>query len=107
MNINHDLQQLTNIPDYLLNKLTNLTSDIISHYVVASKFENSNTTEIDLGFGKLVIYIVDEEIHYKFIPSTNLEEAICNAIINNEDILITKAEKSLKDKFMKAYKELF
>ena len=107
MTINKDLEQLTNIPEHLFNKITDLISDLISHYVVVSDYNNDNLTNIDLGFGILQIYIIDDEVNYKFIPSSKLEQNICDEYINKEDILITKAEQSLKEKFMRTYKELF
>lgn len=104
-----DLSDITSIPYTLLCKLVNNLEDIICHDVKESLQESgtNSITEVNIGIGKLFIYITEEEVTYRFIPSFSFENKLVNMINNNEDPMITELEESLKEKIVNRYKDLF
>lgn len=105
-NITRDVSKLTTIPYATLNKLRDIEIACIGHNVYEGILKNEQQVTIDIGIGELVVKINPEEIRYKFIPSSYLEETVRTSVVNKESPLVQKIEGKLRDKVMNVYKEL-
>ena len=105
-NLPNDVCTITGASQESCDKVLTLCEDIICHNVFESLADVEQLTQVDLGIG--VLYIKRDEGlgKYKFIPSESLDHKVCSTIKNKASPLIVKANKSLKVKFNRAYKEL-
>ena len=106
VNILKDISTLTTIPYATLTKLSDVLELCICHAVEESILKNGEVTSINVGIGTLNIKATEEEIKYKFIPSSKFEEHVKQTVITKESPLVAKVEERLKDKVMNVYKEL-
>ena len=102
-----DLSTLTTISESTLSKLNNKIIWCITDAVCKSVYNRDESTTVDLGFGKLTIKFDNNQIKYRFIPSSELEEAISSAVINERNPLVDALESSLVDKMTNVYKSFF
>ena len=107
MDLLKDLSVLTSIPVLNLQKLSTITEDLICHAVKESYYDQESVATVDLGIGKLLLFISEDELSYKFIPSSVLEGKIIKALNNKDDALVISVEDSLKEKIVNSYKNLF
>lgn len=105
-NLTRDVSKLTTIPYATLNKLKDIEVACIGHNVYEGVLKNEEQVTINVGIGELIVKINPEEIRYKFIPSSHLEETIRSSVVNKESPLVQKIEGKLRDKVMNVYKEL-
>lgn len=105
-NVIKDIAKLTTIPEFNLIKLSNLCSKCISHDVVESIKNNEDVCTIDIGIGSLLIDISSTDLHFKFIPSSQLQLTILKSINSSESELVIEVEELLKDKIINTYKNL-
>lgn len=102
-----DVSILTTIPEELLNKLIDKGMWCICHNIEESLLENNGEPVIaDIGIGKLLIKNDEEQVKYKFIPDTKLEEYINKTILENKNPLKLTLEKTLGDKINNTYKTI-
>ena len=101
-----DVSKLSNIPSATLSKIQDLEKILIALYISESILTDQETTEIDIGLGKLLIRASDSEIKYKFIPSKVLDQQLINAVNSKTSPLIDKLENSIQEKIMRTYKEM-
>ena len=102
-----DLHTLTSIPIASLDKLVEKSMWCICSDIEESILDKNNITKIDIGIGDLYIKLEDDLIKYKFIPSSQLESAIKNTVINGKNILTDTIETTLAARFVNTYKDLF
>ena len=103
----NDLSTLTTIPYSNLQKLFYRLGTIIAYDVQESLRENEQIISIHLGFGVLNILVTEEDVSYKFIPTSAFEQELIDAVINHDIALVNDIEDSLKNKIVNAYKDLF
>lgn len=101
-----DVSTITTIP---LATLKSLSEKEI--WCIVSNFCNNikigeNLSELDLGIGILQLYYDKDQIRYKFIPSSKLEEALISSAQNHTNPLELMLEKSLITKIMNIYKDI-
>ena len=101
-----DISKLTTIPDKTLRNLCDKGIECICHDVIEMIQKESEETNIELGIGLLKIIKEEDELHYRFIPSSKLEDSLINSIVNNEDPLTYRIEEALKNRIVNTYKEL-
>ena len=106
-NLLEDVAKLSNIKSSIIKKFARVAEYCISDYVLESKIEDEDLTEIDVGIGKLTLLVDDDSLSYKFVPSTRLEKMIVDAYQKEESILTEKVEEGLENRLLSAYKELF
>ena len=106
INIVDDIATLTTIPKFTLSKLISIANSCISHAVIESMNDNSDTCEIDIGIGYLIIDITNSDLRFRFEPNNSLQRLIINSIETKQSDLVTEVEKSLKDKILNTYKDL-
>lgn len=106
-NLMKDVSTLTTIPEKSLSKLMDKAYWCISNEVVESLKQDSNVIEIDIDIGELYIKVIDDNIQYKFIPSAKLNDTVKDTVINKRNVLEDTLEKTLVNKIVDTYKDLF
>lgn len=106
INITEKLSLLTTIEQKSFDRLVPKIIYCINDAVYENISKGNTFSSIDLGIGVLNILIEDNEVKYKFIPSKELETSVNSTIINKENLLVDKLEKSLVNKFVNIYKDL-
>lgn len=104
--LTQDLSAITGIPKLTLDNLVEKADTCIAHSLYETFLKKEVLTEIDIGIGMLYIKLEGNQIKYKFIPSEKLEQFISFSLVNKESPLILDAEKALKTRVEKTYKEL-
>ena len=97
---------LTTIPEKTLRKLVDIQEYIINDMVEDSMTKGETTTEVDVGFGNLIIRFEDGALRFKFIPSAKFEEELIDTIVNKHNRLTHAIEHSLVNKITQTYKDL-
>lgn len=101
-----DLKTLTNISSDVIDKLVNKILYIICDDVLDTHLNNNTVTDIDTGIGVLSICVDNNQIKYRFIPSTIVESAIKNTIVDLKSPVKERASKTLASKINEIYEEL-
>lgn len=101
-----DLKTLTNISSDVIDKLVNKILYIICDDVLDTHLNNNTVTDIDTGIGVLSICVDNNQIKYRFIPSTLVESAIKNTIVDLKSPVKERASKTLASKINEIYEEL-
>lgn len=101
-----DISSLTSVPYKTLKHLCNKGNESICHSVLESVNESENETVIDLSIGQLIIIIEDDELHYRFKPSSQLDEMLVTTLTTGVDPLITDIEQNLVTRVLNTYKDL-
>lgn len=101
-----DMADITTIPKMRLDQLADNSINFISHYIRESADCGESDLSIDIGYGILHVRIEEENIKFKFIPSSRLENGIKYAITSGESPLVNKVEALLKDRICNTYKDL-
>ena len=101
-----DLSKLSNIPEEILDKLLNITKYCISEAVYESLLQKDTITEIDLGFGDLLLKTNLGEIKIKFLPKEDLELDLKGVNNGDKPTLHHKLEKALSAKLIEIYKDI-
>lgn len=101
-----DLKTLTNISSDVIDKLVNKILYIICDDVLDTHLNNNTVTDIDTGIGILSICVDNNQIKYRFIPSTIVESAVKNTIVDLKSPVKERASKTLASKINEIYEEL-
>lgn len=107
VDIIQDVSNITRVPISTINKLIDISTSIISNDVLDAYNKREKFSEFDLGIGKLIIFNDSSSIEYRFIPAKDFERKINSCIKDNKSVLVDELEKSLVDKLLLSYKELF
>lgn len=102
-----DLSTLTTIQEKSLRKLVDKSIFIICHDVQESVASEEGITTVDIGIGKISIKPDVDGIHYRFTPSTSLDNALHETVSTGKNPLVYELEQSLVKKIQNARKELF
>ena len=103
----NDVATITTIPPTSLRKLIDKMSWCICNAVEESRLSNIESTIVNIGFGQLIIAVEDNQIQYKFIPSSKLERGLVDTIINKKNPLIVNLEETFANRIVKTYKDMF
>ena len=106
LNLKSNLSTLSTISESSLSKVIDEIIWCICDSIENTTIDEDTTTEVDIGFGSLLINIVDNQIKYKFIPSKKFEQAILSTIIEGNNQLVNNLENSLTEKMLTIYKDL-
>lgn len=105
-NLIEDLAKLFNIKPSLLKKFSRAADYCIGDYILESKLNDEDLTNIDIGIGILKLIVVDDSLTYKFIPSKKLETIIIDAYQKEKSEMTKVLEDNLENRLLSAYKEL-
>lgn len=106
-NLVDDLSVLTTIKKYNLEELVNKSTMIVSHALAECISNEEEITEVDIGIGVLRILVQDEEMKFKFSPSSKLETTLVETYTSGKSSLTQKVEDELGRRIEKTYKDLF
>lgn len=101
-----DLSKLTTIPTSKLESLCSLACYCIDEELLETHLSGEEVMQYDIGLGTLLITIRDNQVKYKFIPSTQLEANIVNSLKTKQNSLSNKIEKTLVDSIVNTYKDM-
>ena len=101
-----DLKTLTNISSDVIDKLVNKILYIICDDVLDTHLNNNTVTDIDIGIGVLSICVDNNQIKYRFKPSTLVESSVKNTIVDLKSPVKERAAKTLSSKINEMYEEL-
>lgn len=101
-----DVSKVTNIQKKYLSKIFNACTFVISNTWQDAMYSNDTTATIDIGLGKLLLSLEDDNIKYKFIPSKKLEDSIRCVAKGQQNPLEFKLEETLKTRVETMYKDL-
>ncbi len=102
-----DVSTLTTVQKASLDRLSDQSIKCICHDVQEALLANINEICIDIGLGNLFLFILKDEIKYRFEPSYKLENSLIETLLNKKSPVIDDIEKSLINKINVVYKELF
>lgn len=100
-----DLSTLTTIPTTNLNQLTKKANYCICNCIEESSLNNDNLTDIDIGIGRLSIYVENNNILYRFTPAKSLEDNIKKTVIEKHNVMTNIVENALTNKIINTYKD--
>ncbi len=106
MKITEDVSKITGLPYSYLNRIMERIQDCICYNVQTDLKNCINICSVDINIGQLIIQIMDNEIKYKFIPSTGFEQDLIDTIQKGECPLISKLENNLSEKVLSTYQDL-
>ena len=101
-----DLAKLTTISSLEIDRLIDLLPSIASHHVLANYRNRDFETHFDIGIGDIVIIVGENDVRYKFIPSSSFSECINNTINEKHDHLESLLEEAFTKRLLKVYKDL-
>ena len=102
-----DIATITTIPPASLRKLFDKVGWCICNAVEESRLRNEDITEINVGYGNLLISIENNQIQYKFIPNSKLEKGLVETIVNKKNSLVVNLEQTFANRIVKTYKDMF
>lgn len=102
-----DISSLTTIQKISLDRLVIQANKCICHNVQEAIVDKSSGVCINIGIGNIFIYINNDEIKYRFEPSSKLESGIADTVLTGKSPIIEDIEQSLISKVNTVYKELF
>lgn len=106
-NIIKDVSLLSTIPEKSLNKLIQQKFVYcICEAIQEDILEGKNMSKLDIGLGILYIGYEDNEIKYKFEPSTQLLKSVNSTVLHKENILEDVLNNALAKKFIDVYKDI-
>ena len=106
-NMIEDISKITTIPRVTLQKLLEKSEMCICHDILEQILRNETYICVDILFGELYLNIDNDQVKFKFIPSSQFEDMLVETINNKTSPLITAVEDGLSTKIMNVYKELF
>lgn len=106
INVVQDLSTLTTIPYSNLQKLFYRLGTIIAYSVQESLKNGEHLSSLDIGIGTLNISVNTDDVSYKFIPNSELEQDIVNGVLKSDIQLVNDIEEALRNKILSAYKDL-
>ena len=106
-NIIDDVCTITTIPSASLNKLSKIAEKCICNAVYESHLNKEQITDINIGFGNLLISVEDNTLVYKFIPSSTFERELVNTIVSKKNPLREKLELTFINRITNTYKDMF
>ena len=107
VNIIEDVANITTILVASLQKLNDKFVWCMCNAVEESKLKEEEFVSLNIGYGTLMISVVNNQIQYKFVPSNYFEKNLVSTIVNGKNPLINALESNLVNKIVEAYKDLF
>ena len=74
--------------------------------IYESILNKQDITEMDIGIGTLYILNNDQGIKFKYIPNKQVEEAVKDTIVDQENPVQLILEKRLVSKIVNTYKDI-
>ena len=101
-----DVEKLTGVKASVLAKIITCINYAIIDNIFEEIYSGKDCVEIDIGVGILSIFIADDEVHYSFRPTQELETGIIRAVNDKENALEEKLSSSINSHVYKTYKDM-
>lgn len=101
-----DISLLTSVPYKTLKNLCDKSNECICHSILENTQAFIGETIIDIGVGQLIVVVNNDEIHYRFKPSSSLENMLVETLSTRKDPLVTQIEQKLVSRILNTYKDL-
>ena len=102
-----DISKVTTVPRITLQKLLEKSEMCVCHNILEQILRGETYICTDILFGELHLNIDDNEVKFKFIPSSQFEDMLVKTISEQRSPLITAVEDGLAENLLNVYKELF
>lgn len=99
-----NVSKITSIPYTNLQELINNLDMCISHESLS--IEDDIVKEMDIGIGILKIKFEDDQLSYKFIPSSKLEKMIVQTVRTGQSPITRVCEEKITKRLLDTYKDL-
>ena len=100
-----DVSTLTTIPITCLNQLSDRATYCICDCIEDTTLAGETVADIDLGIGNLQIQNIDNNVQYRFVPNSALEQGVKDTLINNKNPLVKLAENTFVRRIIDTYKD--
>ena len=104
--LTEEMSALTSISKRNLDKLSEVYIYCIVEFIKETVLADETVTDIDLGFGKLLIDSSNNNLRFKFVPSAKLVEESVNSVKHKQNLLDIALESSLINKIENAQKDI-
>lgn len=102
-----NLSTLTTLSKKSLTHLSDYIQCVHSHDIATQMVsELDNVYEVKLFEGTLLIQVIDDVVHYKFIPNEEFSKIVVDTILTKKSKLVSDATEKLKKVLTKAYKDV-
>lgn len=102
-----EVSLLTTIQKLSIDRLCKQIIKCICANICEAKMSNKDSLCLDIGIGNLYICITDNDVKYRFEPSSYLDSSIIDSILTGKNPVKEDIEESLLNKINMTYKELF
>ena len=107
MRIIDDLKTTTLVAERNLVMLFDTMVSLISQEILESDMRGDDYAEINLEFGTLYIKLIDDIPRYKFVPTEEFNNVVKKTYRTKKSRLVNKVDKTISDRIMNTYKDLF
>lgn len=101
-----NLSTLTTLPEDTINCFSKYLKHAHSHDIATQMLNSESSYTLDIFEGTLLIQVIDDEVKYKFIPSTEFNDIVCNTIITKKSSLVEAMSDKLKNILSKTFKDV-
>ena len=104
-----DISVLTQIPVYILEKISDVAIKNICHQVYTEHIiseKNIINVDLEIGILSLEVNTLDGTIEYTFIPSKQLEKDLIETMREKKSVLTEAISSNLNKKVLNLYREL-
>ena len=102
-----DLSTITTIPVRTLDKLISQSDWCICNAIEETILSGNDTVCVDIGIGLIYMSINNNEVQYKFVPSSKLEKYVVDTVVNAKNPLTINLESTFINRILKTYKDMF
>ena len=105
-NILQDISKITTIPLASLQRLFDKITWCICNCVEESFLGGETFTEVNFGFGSLIISVENNQINYQFLQTRKFENALIHTIVDKKNPLTVELEDTFVNRITKTYKDM-
>lgn len=102
-----EISLLTTVQKLSIDRLCKQAIKCICSDICDAKLLDMDNLCLDIGIGNLFIYITNDEVKFRFEPSSYLDSSIIDTILTGKNPIKDDIEQSLLNKINTTYKELF
>lgn len=102
-----DLQTITTIPYKTLKDLFDKFQWVLCDEIETSHNKGEEFASIDIGIGEIDVCVDNDELKFRFIPSSKFEDNIKETIKSSKNPLVLNIEESLVKRIINTYKDFF
>lgn len=102
-----EVSLLTTVQKLSIDRLCKQIIKCICANICEAKMLDNNNLCLDIGIGNLYICITDNDVKYRFEPSSYLDSSVIDSVLTGKNPVKDDIEQALLNKINTTYKELF